>query len=129
MKSTTEPTYILVISYYKYKCYALSFSSLQENLNFLDQCFRIILRSGNFRPTFPKKKRKFSILKKQRSSPEYFALTRPSRREEKGLEGMKERRQVAAQVFGTFQLVAGLFLAMPLMQLCDIVDDYCTLYE
>jgi len=48
---------------------------------------------------------------------------------EKGLEGMKERRQVAAQVFGTFQLVAGLFLAMPLMQLCDVVDDYCTLYE
>ena len=45
----------------------------------------------------------------------------PSRREEKELEGMKERRQVAAQVFGTFQLVAGLFLAMPKMQLCDIV--------
>ena len=52
-------------------------------------------------------------------------MTRPSRRE-KGLEGMKERRQVAAQVFGTFQLVAGLFLAMPLMQLWDIVDDFCT---
>ena len=57
------------------------------------------------------------------------ALTRPSRRVEKGLEGMKERRQVAAQVFGTFQLVAGLFLAMPLMQLCDIVDDCVHLYE
>ena len=40
------------------------------------------------------------------------AFTRPSRRGEKGLEGMKERRQVAAQVFGTFQLVAGLFLAI-----------------
>ena len=70
----------------------------------------------------------FSILKKQRSYPEYSAINRPSKRE-KGLEGMKERRQVAAQVFGTFQLVAGLFLAMPLMQLCDIVDDYRTLYE
>ena len=70
----------------------------------------------------------FSILKKQRSCPEYSAITRPSRRE-KGLEGMKERRQVAAQVFGTFQLVAGLFLAMPLMQLCDIVDDCVHLYE
>ena len=54
------------------------------------------------------------------------AFTRPSRRVEKGLEGMKERRQVAAQVFGTFQLVAGLFLAMPKMQLCDI---FVHLYE
>ena len=50
MKSTTEPTYILVISYYKYKCYALSFSSLKENLNFLDPMFS----------NYPKKKWKFS---------------------------------------------------------------------
>ena len=70
----------------------------------------------------------FSIPKKQRACPEYSAIARPSRRE-KGLEGMKERRQVAAQVFGTFQLVAGLFLAMPLMQLCDIVDVFVPLYE
>ena len=82
-----------------------------------------------FDPNITKKKRKFSILKKQRSCPEYTALTRPFRREEKELEGMKERKQVAAQVFGTFQLVAGLFLAMPQMQLCDIVDVYVRLYE
>ena len=36
---------------------------------------------------------------------------------------------LAAQVFGTFQLVAGLFLAMPLMQLFDIVDVFVPLYE
>ena len=79
-----------------------------------------------------KKKRKFSIIKKRRSCecfrdtrnkgcPEYFILTRPSRREEKDLEGTKERRQVAAQVCRTFQLVAGLFFAIA----ADAAVHYC----
>jgi len=49
--------------------------------------------------------------------------------EETGLEGMKERRQVAAQVFGTFQLVAGLFLATA-GRSCAILLTICVrLYE
>jgi len=70
MKSTTEPTCILVISYY-YKCYALSSSSLEENRPIFSK--------------FPEKNRKkFSIRSKG------LALsTLPHQDEQEGVEGAR----------------------------------------
>ena len=113
MKSTTEPTFLPIISYYN--SYALS------SLNFLDPTFSNIPKKQKFSSYIFLIRRKFSNLKKQRSCPEFSALTRPSRWEEKRLEGMKERRQVAAQVCRTFQLVAGLFFAIA----ADAAVHYC----